>query len=310
MVPPAANGHSTIDAPFLTAFVSGITMLPHNMLAPSVDSPMTQLLVSVQSRNEALDAVRGGADIVDVKAPSRGALGRADTSVVESVIDAVSNQVPVSMACGELVDFRNQPVPASLRFAKIGLAGCVTHAIRFDAKELKPELPIANGNKANRTDPASITRASGNPENDRWKQHWIQWNDSLPSQVRPIAVIYADAANACAPDPLDIISFSQDLGCQGVLVDTFLKQESLSLFDWRSPAQIGQWIHLVHSADQFIAIAGSLGVDHLPQLSEMEIDVIAVRGAVCEHGRRSKICPQKVRRLSDAISQMRSQRAR
>src|SRR5690606_38342384 len=46
---------------------------------------MTQLLVSVRNRAEALAALAGGADLIDVKEPWRGSLGAAPPHVMEEV---------------------------------------------------------------------------------------------------------------------------------------------------------------------------------------------------------------------------------
>ncbi len=87
---------------------------------------MTGLLVSVRDVAEADSALRGGADLIDIKEPSLGALGAAGLEVVSAVFDFVDGRVPVSAACGELLDEMAYPpgrLPA-LSFAKIGLAGC------------------------------------------------------------------------------------------------------------------------------------------------------------------------------------------
>jgi (5-formylfuran-3-yl)methyl phosphate synthase len=82
---------------------------------------MPRLLVSVRNPTEALAAHAGGADLIDVKEPAHGPLGRADHPVIESII-AVVGRAPISAACGEL---NLDPVllPAGLTFAKFGLAG-------------------------------------------------------------------------------------------------------------------------------------------------------------------------------------------
>ena len=51
---------------------------------------MTRLLVSVRSAAEAEAALTGGASVIDVKEPTRGALGRADDGVIADVIGAVA----------------------------------------------------------------------------------------------------------------------------------------------------------------------------------------------------------------------------
>jgi uncharacterized protein (UPF0264 family) len=88
------------------------------------------LLVSVRSAAEAEAALAGGADLIDVKEPSGGSLGRADDSVIAAVVQVVAGRKPVSAAMGEVRDF----VPASgpeVRYRKWGFAGCGRHPEPF-----------------------------------------------------------------------------------------------------------------------------------------------------------------------------------
>ena len=86
------------------------------------------LLVSVRSADEARAALEGGADLIDVKEPSRGALGPADPQVIHEVIAGVDGRVPVSAALGEWRDWIPKPLPLGLRFVKWGLARLATTA--------------------------------------------------------------------------------------------------------------------------------------------------------------------------------------
>src|SRR4051794_32096425 len=91
----------------------------------------TGLLVSVRSAAEAEIALTGGADVVDIKEPTRGPLGAADADVIASIADAVAGRAPITAAAGELLDW---PVIATapfiaaialnIEYAKFGLAGC------------------------------------------------------------------------------------------------------------------------------------------------------------------------------------------
>ncbi|MDP7303223.1 MAG: (5-formylfuran-3-yl)methyl phosphate synthase, partial [Pirellulaceae bacterium] len=65
---------------------------------------MTELLVSVRDANEAQQALAGGADVIDVKEPARGALGAADPEVWHHVRRAIPLDVRLSVALGELTD--------------------------------------------------------------------------------------------------------------------------------------------------------------------------------------------------------------
>ena len=91
---------------------------------------MTKLLVSVRSRAEAEAALAGGADIIDIKEPARGALGAADPAVWAEICACIGRRAIVSAALGELLSDRTFDLArqtAGLRFAKIGLAGCHSH---------------------------------------------------------------------------------------------------------------------------------------------------------------------------------------
>jgi uncharacterized protein (UPF0264 family) len=81
------------------------------------------LLVSVRSAEEALVAFEGGAAVVDVKDPSRGALGRASRDIWHAVRAAIPNEVPVSVALGELAEWEEMDDIPGLTYRKLGLAG-------------------------------------------------------------------------------------------------------------------------------------------------------------------------------------------
>ena len=87
------------------------------------DRAPPKLLVSVRSAEEARAALAGGADLIDVKEPARGPLGRADPWVISGVLAAVNGRVPVSAALGEWSDGHDWEVPDGLTYAKWGLAG-------------------------------------------------------------------------------------------------------------------------------------------------------------------------------------------
>ena len=232
---------------------------------------MAKLLVSVRSPAEAVDALAGGADIIDIKEPNHGSLGRADRETVLAILDVVKDRVPVSMACGELPDWQWSDNCPQLGFAKIGLSGCREHG---------PQRAAARN----------------------WPLRWQRWVDSLPSSTEPIAVVYADSLAADSPDALEIIKTGQRIGCQGVLVDTFHKQRSRSLLDLEPVTEVVRWIEAARQANQFIALAGSLTVATIPELVPLGVDIIAVRGAACADHRTGQISEQKIRHLSNVLS--------
>lgn len=115
---------------------------------------MTRLLISVRSVQEAEIALANGADVIDVKEPGRGSLGRADDATVLSVaslIRRLPSKAELSMALGELRDDPAPPPAGFAGFVKVGLAHC--HG---------------------------------------WRERWTAWRKGLLGRLQPVVVAYAD----------------------------------------------------------------------------------------------------------------------
>ena len=108
---------------------------------------MPRLLVSVRNATEANHAVQGGADLVDIKEPTRGSLGQADALIIREIAGSVGAQRPLSAALGELIESNFEPPAADLRFVKWGLSGCAN-------VPNWPELLVERAIAAKRSNPA------------------------------------------------------------------------------------------------------------------------------------------------------------
>jgi (5-formylfuran-3-yl)methyl phosphate synthase len=89
---------------------------------------MTRMLASVTGAEEARIALEGGADIIDLKDPSRGALGAVHPQAIRDVIDLVEGRVPVSAVTGDLpmepdrvLAAATEALSAGAAFIKIGI---------------------------------------------------------------------------------------------------------------------------------------------------------------------------------------------
>ncbi|MEQ8787269.1 MAG: (5-formylfuran-3-yl)methyl phosphate synthase [Pirellulaceae bacterium] len=230
---------------------------------------MTRLLVSVRSAEEAEAAIAGGADIVDVKEPLRGSLGAADAATWRAVREAAADRAPLSAALGELREVSlldDATPPRSLegfQFAKLGLSGC--------------------------------------GEEREWIARWRIALQRLPPDVAPIAVAYADWRTSQSPPPEQVLEVGVELGCAGLLIDTFDKRQG-DLFAWRSPTQLATLIEAAGAARCFTALAGSLTMSSIPRALEIGADVIAVRGAVCRDERTASIDQQLVRNAARCVN--------
>lgn len=214
---------------------------------------MTGLLVSVRSVAETLRAIDGGAEIIDIKEPRNGSLGAARPPRWTEVIQACRDRRPVSIALGELVD---PELPALLsqlppvRFAKVGLAAC--------------------------------------RKRDDWLPRWRWAIKQLPSSTVPVAVVYADALAAQAPDAADIIASAKRLSCGALLWDTWEKRHG-NLFSHVPLSQLQQQLQEASGMGLLTVLAGSLSLNDLATIGQLQPDYVAVRGAVCAGARTGSI---------------------
>jgi uncharacterized protein (UPF0264 family) len=211
---------------------------------------MTRLLVSVRNGDEARVALAAGVDLIDVKEPARGSLGRASAAAIQDVLNEVDGRTPVSAALGELRDWTAEPrgntATDSLAFAKLGLAGC-----------------------------SAISD---------WPIRWSNVLQSVEATRGAVAVIYADWRAAEAPSPENVLVQARRFGCGAVLVDTYHKQAGGLLHHWRLN-DVQEVIGAAHAAGMLAVIAGSLDGKTIPQIAALSPDYVAVRGAACRGGR-------------------------
>jgi uncharacterized protein (UPF0264 family) len=227
---------------------------------------MTRLLVSVRSAVEAEEALAGGADLIDVKEPAHGSLGRACDRTILEVVETVAGRRPVSAALGELLDAPGDGLPPleHLAFVKWGLAGY------------------------------------GERDSERWSHRLDQARASLPpkdSGCRLVTVAYADWHRARAPLPAAVADYAVRHGVGAFLLDTRHK-DGTTLLDWLPMDEIRRLRELCQEAGVPVALAGSLGPVQLQALKPAAPDWFAVRGAACRGGHRGAAIDRgKVRRL-------------
>jgi len=228
---------------------------------------MTGLLVSVADAAEAKLALANGAALIDVKDPRAGSLGAASPDVWREVIAAVNQKVPVSAALGELLDgecLERAEETNGLAFAKVGLANCRL--------------------------------------NTDWQLVWRAWQDALPASTQPVAVSYVDWHHCGAPSPRDIVQQLVRRGpCRVVLFDTCDKRRG-SLLDHCPIQALGELCTSLRSMGCRVVLAGSLRLEHVPDLLSLMPDYLAVRGAVCRGERTGQLDGALVRQWANALA--------
>jgi hypothetical protein len=122
--------------------------------------------------------------------------------------------------------------------------------------------------------------------------------------VRRVAVAYADWQAAGAAAPEEILGAAIAAGADAFLVDTYSKSSG-NLLDALGPAELQRLGARSREAGMLLALAGSLRLEHLPELVDVHPDVIAVRSAACEAGQRSaRVSSACVARLKAAIDEL------
>lgn len=228
------------------------------------------LLVSVRNVEEAYAALAGGADVIDVKEPSRGSLGASDGETIAAVVRGVAGRAPVTVAGGELLDLclgndssldRNNQEGVSL--FKLGLAGC--------------------------------------GEREDWIETWRRHVATLAKRARPVAVVYADWQLAAAPRPEVVLQAAEIVGCPALLIDTWNKSAG-TLFDHWPIDDLAAFLESVRMQGLITVLAGSLSSDTLRTALELRPELVAVRGAACVGNREGSVSADRVRALRQAIA--------
>lgn len=211
------------------------------------------LLVSVRNEDEAEQALKGGCDILDIKEPERGSLGGADLETIERIVRSVGGRVAVSVALGEL--------------AEVIAAGRVVSAIE--------------GVSYYKAGPAGLRGVAP------WSEEWrgVMERGGIPAR-QWVGVVYADGASAGSPSAEEMVATARDRGCAGVLIDTWEKRGG-NLLAHMSLSELQRLRSETRAAGMFLALAGSLRLEDLGIVSEVQPEIVAVRGGVCRGGERT-----------------------
>lgn len=234
-------------------------------------SQRTKLLISVRSAVEARIALEAGADIIDVKEPINGSLGRSDLSTSHQIAELITDKVPLSIALGEWHQYRTLNIPRNTTWAKIGFSRC----------------------------------GSAHDRHRAWLA-WLRVQQQLQS-TRLIGVVYADRVRVGGPSfsqVLDwvLVTTGSSPHTPGILIDTAIKDGN-GLLDWQSLETLLRYQKQCQRHGLFLALAGSLTFSDVLLLRQrVRPDVIAVRGLVCAgNARTASIQPDRVRSLVQCL---------
>ncbi|MDP1766976.1 MAG: (5-formylfuran-3-yl)methyl phosphate synthase [Methylotenera sp.] len=227
---------------------------------------MTQLLISVTSIEEAKIAIENGADIIDLKDPNKGALGALTIDEINSIVTYVNAQniakVNTSATIGDL------PMQADLILRHVAeLSKTKVDFIKigfFETNDYQPCL-----------DALQVSTIAG---------------------LKLIAVLFAESTY-----PAGLIKAIKQAGFIGVMLDTFNKN-GLTLLDFYSEKKRKELAKEVANVGLSFGLAGSLKMQHIALVKEINPSYIGFRGGVCdEDKRRLSLNAEKIKAIRKTL---------
>ncbi len=237
------------------------TRVPHSQ---AIAPPAPGLLVSVRDAPEGAVALAAGADVIDVKRPDRGPLGRADSAGVAQIASVVAGRRPVTAAAGDwgelspgtLADWAQESGAAVVKF---GLPD------GFDLESCQDALR--------------------------------QTRRLLTGSIQLAPALYADLLPEGPPDPPWLSRLAGAVAAQWLVVDTHDKSRGNLLDAW-TPEQLRQLLQDARGCGLRVVLAGSLSGDAFAAACRLGPTLVGVRGAACEEGRSSLLCGTKIAQLA------------
>ena len=213
------------------------------------------LMVSVQDLYEAKQALKGGADIVDVKNLQEALVGSAHPNTVKQIRDEVPSAHHASVTLGVVPD---QIGTVSMA---VYAAGCL------EATSVKVGFMVSEYEVALETLKASKQALQG-------------------TNTKLIGSLFADnLIHDGGLDPDLMIKLAKESDCDGWLIDTLVK-DGRNLFDFIPEERLKEMVLEGKELGMSTALSGHLKMSDLDELSRVNPDIVGVRGAVCQKGDR------------------------
>ena len=216
------------------------------------------LLISPINHEEALEYIKGGADIVDVKNPKEGSLGANFPWVNRDIREITPEDKLVSATLGD-VPYKPGTVSLAAMGAHVSGADYIKVGL-YGTKDYDEAVEVME----------NVAKTIKDVDND----------------TIVVAAGYADAHRVGAVDPMEIPKVAKDAGCDLAMLDTAVK-DGHTLFDYLSIEDLEKFVNEAHSYGLKTALAGSVKKEQLKPLNDIGCDVVGIRGAACVGGDRN-----------------------
>jgi uncharacterized protein (UPF0264 family) len=215
---------------------------------------------------EAASIIEAGVDIIDIKNVNEGSLGAQFPWLISDIVALIHGHgITASATLGDL-----PYKPGTAALAAYGAARCGVNYIKAGLHGLNTYAQALEMMDAVRR---AVRMVSDN--------------------TYVVASGYADYRRFNGLSTWDLVRAAKDARCNVVMVDTAIK-DGKTLFDALTLDEIKDFVGMAKEAGLLVALAGSIKMDHIEELLNIQPDIIGLRGAVCEGpSRHSKISVAK-----------------
>lgn len=214
------------------------------------------LLVSVQNLDEALEADKGGADIIDVKNLQEALVGSGHPDLVEEVRARIPAEKHVSVTLGVVP---NQAGTVAMAVRAAGMLDATSVKVGFCETDYDTAVEIL-----------------------RESRRALKGYDT-----KLIGSLFADNHLFNGLEPRLMVKLAKEGECDGFLIDTLTK-DGRNLFDFIPERELREMVFEGKQQGLSTALSGHLRLENLDELARINPDIVGVRGAVCRSGERDR----------------------
>ncbi|MDR2719467.1 MAG: (5-formylfuran-3-yl)methyl phosphate synthase [Nitrososphaerota archaeon] len=235
-----------------------------------------KLLISPQNTKEAIEAIAGGANIIDVKNPKEGSLGANFPWVIKEIKQLIPDNVELSCTLGEAPN-----LPGSITLAAYGAASLEVNYVKVGLSGVQTVQKTVN-----------------------LLENIVHATKMCNSKIKVVAAGYGDYFRAGSIEPQLVVQAAFTAKADIVMLDTAIK-DGKNIFNHQTPQQLEEFIDTAHKHNLGVALAGSLQAQDLPVVKKLGADFVGLRGAACQNNNRDTghITRERVKKLSEIIKQ-------
>ena len=220
----------------------------------AVDFSGMMLLVSAQNMEEALEADKGGADIIDLKNLQEALVGSAHPDLLEAVRERIPAEKHVSVTLGVVP---NQAGTVAMAARAAAMLNATSVKVGFCETDYDTALEVLK--EARRALRGYDTKLIGS--------------------------LFADNQLFGGLEPRQMVKLARESECDGFLIDTLTK-DGRNLFDFIPENELREMVLEAKQYGLSTALSGHLKLSDLDELARINPDIVGVRGAVCRSGER------------------------